>query len=175
MSDLLELLQRAFPKNSDGEGYCAWDGKPRNLDHALCGGCWLNRMTDGERRTYRTLSMQARAQWIVDRIPGALQRQNVAFKRCEKCQAPIFFVQTERGKWTPLDVEPTSDGMYILREVNGSAVAMWIGKSPTNDKRFTTHFATCPFAESFRNRRKNDVDQDSRRPVEKGTEDHAAV
>jgi hypothetical protein len=73
MSDTaeIELLELAFPAAHGAlVGSCAWCGRPRRREHALCRQCWGG-VSWRERSEYLGLELLDRARWIVARMPGA--------------------------------------------------------------------------------------------------------
>lgn len=74
--------------------------------------------------------------------------------RCRSCQAEIIWAKTPRGKSIPLDAQPTTDGNVMVADgvahvlaPDQLAVSLDL-YSP--DERFTSHFASCPFASEHR-------------------------
>lgn len=70
---------------------------------------------------------------------------------CKSCNADIEWAEsTATGKAVPLDREPTANGNLVL--INGKVR----GYTPEDEKlgreRRTSHFATCPHANDWRNR-----------------------
>lgn len=76
---------------------------------------------------------------------------------CGLCKAQVIFAVHERtGNEAPLDAEPTDDGRWHIVEqldLNGD-----INRIYAHGERggHTSHFATCPHAESYRRQRKFD-------------------
>jgi hypothetical protein len=67
---------------------------------------------------------------------------------CKSCSAPIEWVKSARtGKAMPLDIEPTDNGNLVV--IDGVAHPRLAGDTKP---RRTSHFATCPQAESWRRR-----------------------
>jgi len=78
---------------------------------------------------------------------------------CRSCGAEILWVHTERGKKMPLDAEPyTGDkpsGLFVRRWDHALDVAVAIATTPDafpGEPLYTSHFATCPDADRWRNR-----------------------
>lgn len=77
---------------------------------------------------------------------------------CRTCEAPIVWCITKAGKKMPLDADPVEDGKFYLldedeetpeaRSVSGATLSAGVD-------RYTSHFASCPEASSFRGRRGN--------------------
>jgi len=80
---------------------------------------------------------------------------------CRRCHAEMIWCRTGRGKKMPVDAEPTSDGVFVLehgessdpvvRRLSNDAAATYTGE------KFTSHFATCPNADDFRNKGDRDA------------------
>jgi hypothetical protein len=77
---------------------------------------------------------------------------------CRGCGAEIIWTITSGGKKMPVDAEPDPDGMFVLEWDDDAAAAFAIhvragdlGGLADGD-RYTSHFATCPNANSFRGR-----------------------
>lgn len=68
---------------------------------------------------------------------------------CSSCNAPIRWERTVRGKPIPLDPEPVPDAHLFIRE-DGLVADDRAYPAPDEGLRFTTHFATCPFASKHR-------------------------
>jgi len=71
---------------------------------------------------------------------------------CKSCDAPIMWVTTESGKKMPLDRVPVPDGNVVLRGVDEPVAVYVTDKRPAieGERRYTSHFATCPNAASHR-------------------------
>jgi hypothetical protein len=73
---------------------------------------------------------------------------------CRSCDASVIWVKTEKGKWMPLDAEPVDPFdpvTFVLREDVALAVPSGVFE---DEPHYVSHFATCPDAESWRNRQK---------------------
>lgn len=78
--------------------------------------------------------------------------------RCDspRCEAPVIYAVTAKGKRMPVDPYPSPDGTVELRDTGGPIPVAAI---PPAHLRFgrtnlhTSHFATCPDASFFRRRR----------------------
>jgi hypothetical protein len=57
-------------------------------------------------------------------------------ERCRKCNAPIVFILTAKGRRMPID-----------------AATFKVGDKVFDHTRHMSHFATCPYAEQFRRRK----------------------
>jgi hypothetical protein len=72
---------------------------------------------------------------------------------CRSCGARIVWTVTERGRRMPIDPVPNPAGNIILREraAGLEPVAVYTSAPPAEgEKRFTSHFATCPQAKKWR-------------------------
>lgn len=65
--------------------------------------------------------------------------------KCRSCGAPIIWGVTIRGKRIPIDAEPDPKGNMGL--IDGRFAVVPSGFEGT---RFSSHFASCPDAKSFR-------------------------
>jgi hypothetical protein len=69
---------------------------------------------------------------------------------CRSCEALIIWAETTTGKRMPLDERPSAKGNLVF--VGG------VARAATDDDRrlhrplYTSHFATCPDAATFRRR-----------------------
>ena len=76
---------------------------------------------------------------------------------CRSCGAPIIWVETERERKMPIDRMPTEDGNV---EIIGMKAGVQIVKVHRNantpalfaERRYTSHFVTCPNADEWRQR-----------------------
>lgn len=75
---------------------------------------------------------------------------------CRKCNAPIVWIQTPKGKWMPCDeglVEYHTDmcGKELAVADDGSVIrcSLDFNGPPTGLAR-VPHWKTCPFADDFR-------------------------
>lgn len=75
--------------------------------------------------------------------------------RCRSCGAPILWATTASGRKMPVDAEPVADGTLVLRERDGEVFVVVAANAESNvvGPRHRAHFATCPDAESWRQRR----------------------
>ena len=67
MSDLTDLLRRAFPRHGTGQPFCAWCGHEREAWMALCRKCWKS--ICAAQREYVSLDIEERARWIIAHKP----------------------------------------------------------------------------------------------------------
>lgn len=75
---------------------------------------------------------------------------------CSTCERPLLWAWSEHGKRIPIDPEPTTDGNIVLRRIatGADSVAHVLGRDEeTDEERYTSHFATCPQADTHRRRR----------------------
>lgn len=67
---------------------------------------------------------------------------------CRSCGAPIIWAHTPNGKSMPLDAEPDPTGNIVLDD----GTARVEPNQTLTGTRHTSHFATCPHAETWRKR-----------------------
>lgn len=79
---------------------------------------------------------------------------------CRRCHAEMIWCRTGRGKKMPVDAEPSSEGLFVIE---GDEQDPLVRRLPndmaatyTGDK-YTSHFATCPNADEFRNKTDRDA------------------
>lgn len=70
--------------------------------------------------------------------------------RCKACEAEVIWAETTTGKRMPIDAAPTPKGNMVY--VNGVARAASADDRRLQRPLYTSHFATCPDAASFRKR-----------------------
>lgn len=75
--------------------------------------------------------------------------------RCTSCAAKIVWVETESGKRMPLDAGPNATGNVIAVGHTGDTMIVKVGTTVELDnaapeRRYQTHFATCPNADRHR-------------------------
>lgn len=69
--------------------------------------------------------------------------------KCKSCGAPIMWATSARtGKAMPIDAEPTPNGNVCL--VAGQARPYTPDDAKLHRDRYTSHFATCPDAPTWR-------------------------
>jgi hypothetical protein len=78
--------------------------------------------------------------------------------RCSACEAPIVWASTSTGKSMPVDAAPVPNGNILLFPTvdAGRYVALVLGKVAAvsaDRERYTSHFATCRYADLFRPRK----------------------
>lgn len=79
-------------------------------------------------------------------------------KECRSCNALIVWTTTSKGKPMPCDVSPSAEGTFYLFRLPDRIDAVHVdGADPRaarakarGDKRYTSHFATCPNAAQHR-------------------------
>lgn len=77
---------------------------------------------------------------------------------CRSCRAPVRWVETRQGKRMPINAEPTHSGTLVLYRRAGSdgqPVGGWIVRrawpfDAPDEPLYTSHFATCPNADAWR-------------------------
>lgn len=79
---------------------------------------------------------------------------------CKACKAQIIWRKTLAGEWMPLDVqpllfEPNPNGKDILFDLHAEPIRCDIveKESGTTRRAWRSHWATCPFADSFRKKK----------------------
>lgn len=78
---------------------------------------------------------------------------------CKGCGRPVYWVKTKRGKVMPVNTLPARFwynpyGRYKLMTVTGEIVSCDLtGKGKESGVGYTSHFATCPNAQDYRNRK----------------------
>lgn len=86
------------------------------------------------------------------------EAQNVETSPCRKCGEPMIWVRTRSGKSMPLDADATERGDFYIAEgkdgkLEGHHRGGYPGKLPEDVPLYTSHFSTCPHADSFRRSR----------------------
>lgn len=76
---------------------------------------------------------------------------------CRGCGARVVWAQTVNGKAIPLNSSPDPAGNLVLETANrdrsGARRAVYVRPGErAGEPRYTSHFATCPKAERFRQR-----------------------
>jgi hypothetical protein len=70
---------------------------------------------------------------------------------CRSCGAEIrWAVSMSTGRRMPIDAEPTPDGNVLLHPGGGATVLAAGVPVPVGRSRYTSHFATCPHANTHR-------------------------
>lgn len=85
---------------------------------------------------------------------------------CKKCGAKILWVATTGGKWMPCDPKPieyhagsTPDFEDVIVTDEGEVVRCTFDFQCDPDGRgFLPHWASCPYAEEFRRKRREEED-----------------
>ena len=70
---------------------------------------------------------------------------------CRSCEAPIIWADTQSGRKMPLDEQPTPAGNMVY--VNGIARTVRYEDRRLARPTYTSHFATCPNADTHRRAR----------------------
>lgn len=97
---------------------------------------------------------------------GNQRMEVIRMALCKKCKQPIVWVQTRKGRMTPVDptyipYKENRQGKDSLVSDRGEVIRcdlypdnkVPLGQFPTGTAR-KSHWATCPFAEEFRRERK---------------------
>jgi hypothetical protein len=74
--------------------------------------------------------------------------------QCRSCKADVIWVTTEHGKHMPVDAKPVPGGDFVVTLMFGGPRARY--KQTDDDPAksyFTSHFATCPDANKWRNQK----------------------
>lgn len=71
---------------------------------------------------------------------------------CLSCGARMIWVRGGKGHWMPVDAEPVSDGNLELIKNDRLVIAAPINPLFPPEKRYKSHFATCPDADGWRRR-----------------------
>ena len=81
--------------------------------------------------------------------------------KCRGCQKDIRFIKTAAGKYVPVDPEEVrfiqgASGTDVFILPDGSTERGWkiTSESSAAKTGYTAHFATCPYADDFRNGRR---------------------
>lgn len=76
--------------------------------------------------------------------------------QCDTCHAPIIWTHTTNAKRMPVDYEPSPQGNIALRPggMGPVSVVLSIAKQFGRKNLYTSHFMTCPEANSWRKRNK---------------------
>lgn len=73
---------------------------------------------------------------------------------CRSCGEPVVWAEMPSGKMCPFDSEPTPAGQWALDDTTHPPRAAKIVKAEgSSEDGFTSHFATCLFADEHRSRR----------------------
>jgi len=76
--------------------------------------------------------------------------------RCRSCGAHIRWAVTEKGRRIPLDLQPSSEGNIEIRNnAFGQPRAVVTGKGDDENRKFISHFATCPNSSAHRRQRRS--------------------
>lgn len=72
---------------------------------------------------------------------------------CKRCSAEMIWCRTGRGKKMPVDAEPTAAGLFVLEGDEQDPLAHRLANDAAatyTGEKYTSHFATCPNADEFR-------------------------
>ena len=75
---------------------------------------------------------------------------------CSSCGAKILWALTEKGARIPVDPDPRLDGNLLLyRRPDGSLLARYLSgeSAPPGQRRYVSHFVTCPNAKTHRKKK----------------------
>ena len=78
---------------------------------------------------------------------------------CRSCGEKIMFVETKSGNVMPVNFKPDPTGSLVMREEEGRRVVQGVTPIPNGqlslleERRYKSHFATCPDRDVWRNRR----------------------
>jgi len=76
---------------------------------------------------------------------------------CESCGAEMFFAFTDNGKRAPINAVPDPAGLFRLVQDSFPAKVttkpVELGQDD-DGVRYTSHFATCPHADEWRNKQR---------------------
>lgn len=71
--------------------------------------------------------------------------------RCKRCTREITFVRSPAGKTMPMDARPAP--VYTLQPVlGGEPGELQAVRALADEKLYTSHYATCPYAAEFSRR-----------------------
>jgi len=78
-------------------------------------------------------------------------------QKCQSCGALIVWAETITGRRMPLDAEPTKEGNIILGVRHGQSPLALVQTAQSlarlvakGERLYTSHFATCKFANQHR-------------------------
>lgn len=77
---------------------------------------------------------------------------------CKTCGKQIFWAKTIKGHNIPMDMSPSTDGLFVLVQDGGSMLALHVSDQDQRAKRevergakrYQSHFSTCPDAAQHR-------------------------
>lgn len=86
--------------------------------------------------------------------PLLLHRGVGPMTKCKSCKAPIVFAESTAGKLAPFEADP--EGHWVIengkaRFVGSESKQLELGSVPV--QRYTSHFAACPQAKQWRNKK----------------------
>lgn len=74
--------------------------------------------------------------------------------KCRSCGAPVFWVSIPKtGKRMPLNAAPSDNGTLVLIDADNAVVLSQDELAATTDRRYVSHFATCPHSVAWRRAR----------------------
>jgi hypothetical protein len=97
---------------------------------------------------------------LVHQVQKIQEERPMHNNTCRRCQAPIVWAITRRGRPMPVDAQPALPGndkaiLAVWREPDGRLRCRVLAKDePTAGREHlgVPHWATCPHADAFRNR-----------------------
>ena len=91
-------------------------------------------------------------------------RKGVEAMICRSCNAPIFWAVSVNGKSIPMNEEPVDNGNLAITCYDGNTPV--VGRATDSEvERYTSHFATCADAPSWRKRSQPDATTAPHAPV----------
>lgn len=70
---------------------------------------------------------------------------------CRSCGDPVVWAEFASGKKSPFDIEPSAAGDWALNEAYDPPKATKLHRAAgSTEEGYTSHFATCPDADSHR-------------------------
>jgi hypothetical protein len=96
----------------------------------------------------------------LEREPDAATIPEYEVKMCSSCAAPIIWAETKRGSRIPIDAQPVDGGDLVLRRQRGDEALLALHAAVNvesfdprpGERRYVSHFATCPDADQHRRR-----------------------
>jgi hypothetical protein len=78
----------------------------------------------------------------------------VPLASCRSCGAPVKWCKTETGKRIPMNPTPDPDGIWLIwPTLHTPTIMRPTAQTPHEVARYTSHFATCPEASTWRRAR----------------------
>lgn len=73
--------------------------------------------------------------------------------KCRSCGAEMIMARTIKGAWMPIDAEPVPDGSLVITTQKGGTMVRPMAPGEDAERRYVSHFATCPQAGAWRVKR----------------------